>query len=142
MTETENRKQISVALSDGETELLDRLRGSIPKGVFLRELLLQKGKTSMTLHERVTRLKEIYLQKSFNQHTDFPLEIGFSRKEELELERMDRSMIGDIVGQITIHGARGALTHFLGLKIRWNEPELSIYGHSGGGPENQWLKDK
>jgi hypothetical protein len=133
------RKQMSIAMDEEEEAILEELRGAIPKGVYLRELLWEKWSKQMGLRKRVVHLKNLYLEKSKAPHENFPLEVGFSSKEELEIENMGRDELGDLIGEVAVRGAKNTLTSFLGLKIRWDDKELSIYGHSGGGPEKDFL---
>lgn len=123
------RQQISVALNDQELELLDELRGTIPRGVFMRTLLLQR-RPVLNIIERIARLKRAYFVQYNGQN---PTEIFLTPSCEHEIERLTWEELGDLVSGVIRDGSR-SLKILLGLIIKWDYPEakgLTVRGEGG-----------
>ena len=123
----EKRRQISVALNTKEIELLDRIRGAIPRPVYLRSLLMDKEKKSKRLIERVACLKTEY----FDTFKEMPRYIGFTKQNLEELELLTFDEVGNLVSKIMEQGAR-SLSVFAGLDIlTFAASSLEVAGKSG-----------
>ena len=129
------RKQMSIAFTYEEYAKLDAVRGSIPRGAFIREMFLVKYSIDQcNIKQRVIVLKERYVEK----FGEYSLEIGFTQENISDIERLTSNDLGaSLVSQIIEKGAK-SLPIFLGLKIiSWNETKLSVFGEKGAVKEFQ-----
>jgi hypothetical protein len=122
------RKQISVALTARELATLDLLRGHIPRGIFLRTLLLEKEEKQMGLKQRVNRLKAW----CYDHWQEEPDAIAFSPRERMRIEEMKREDLGNsLLGKLMTKGVVHAFPSFLGLEVKsWDASELTLYSGS------------
>lgn len=85
--------------------------------------------------QRVLRLKYYFLH-----HTQsLPTEVLIPSKDEIEFERLTKDELGELVGQVTVYGAR-SLKMFLGLQIVWDAESLAVTCQGKGNVDEGTVK--